>query len=278
MTDRDADEVPPPWPAWLGFVAFLVTVTFVLTAISAIDALAPGDVDTGAVREEVALLGTFIQDLALIAGAVLFSAIYARPRGWHFGLRRAQPRTLRWLPALVAAFYLFAFLYSVVVSPSGEQSIAEDLGADESDLQLVLTALLVVGVAPFAEEFFYRGLLFGALRRRLSFLPAAGIAGALFGAIHYSAPETLALLPLLAVLGFAFCLLYERTGSLWPAIAFHALNNAVAFPAAVDTDHAALVSAAIGLPVIAIALVLAVRAPAAPHPLAPSGVALGRRG
>jgi uncharacterized protein len=35
--------------------------------------------------------------------------------------------------------------------------------------------------------------------------------------------------PPLGVLGVVFCLVYERTGSLFPVIALHALNNALAF-------------------------------------------------
>ena len=35
--------------------------------------------------------------------------------------------------------------------------------------------------------------------------------------------------PVYAVLGFALCLLYRATGSLYPCIAAHALNNSLAF-------------------------------------------------
>ena len=33
----------------------------------------------------------------------------------------------------------------------------------------------------------------------------------------------------LAALGFGLCLLYSRTGSLYPCIAAHSLNNSIAF-------------------------------------------------
>ena len=36
-------------------------------------------------------------------------------------------------------------------------------------------------------------------------------------------------MPQLAFLGFALCWLYEETGSIYPTIAIHALNNALAF-------------------------------------------------
>jgi hypothetical protein len=58
---------------------------------------------------------------------------------------------------------------------------------------------------------------------------AALIDGVVFGLIHVSDSETLLLAPVLAMLGFVFCLVYERTGSLYPPIALHALNNAIAY-------------------------------------------------
>ena len=53
----------------------------------------------------------------------------------------------------------------------------------------------------------------------------------LFGVIHYdfSGADALLILPPLGVLGFIFCLVYERTGSIYPMIALHAFNNAIAF-------------------------------------------------
>ena len=47
----------------------------------------------------------------------------------------------------------------------------------------------------------------------------------IFGAIHFK-PEFL--VPL-AILGTILALLFEKTGSLWPCILVHALNNGLAF-------------------------------------------------
>jgi membrane protease YdiL (CAAX protease family) len=45
------------------------------------------------------------------------------------------------------------------------------------------------------------------------------------GAFHVFA-QPLDVLPMLAAAGFVACLLYERTGSLWPPIAIHTFTNA----------------------------------------------------
>ena len=90
---------------------------------------------------------------------------------------------------------------------------------------------MVICVAPVAEEFFFRGFFYRALRSRWSVLGAAAIDGLLFGVIHYdfAGADALLILPPLAILGFIFCLVYERTGSIYPTIAMHSLNNAIAF-------------------------------------------------
>jgi membrane protease YdiL (CAAX protease family) len=98
-------------------------------------------------------------------------------------------------------------------------------------------------VAPFAEEFFFRGFFYRALRSRWSVLAAAGIDGLLFGVIHYdfSGADALLILPPLAALGFVFCLVYEKTGSIYPVIGLHAMNNAIAFGATVEDASVSLV-------------------------------------
>jgi membrane protease YdiL (CAAX protease family) len=119
----------------------------------------------------------------------------------------------------------------VIVQPDAEQKVTQELGADEGGFGLVAAGFMVVCVAPVAEEFFFRGFFYRALRSRYSVLAAAAIDGGLFGVIHYdfSGTDALLILPPLAMLGFIFCLVYERTGSLFPVIAMHAVNNALAF-------------------------------------------------
>ena len=57
-------------------------------------------------------------------------------------------------------------------------------------------AFLVAVVAPIAEEFFFRGFFFGALRNWRGLWPAAIITGLVFGAIHVGSAEAAFLLPL----------------------------------------------------------------------------------
>ena len=86
-------------------------------------------------------------------------------------------------------------LYSALLTPEGDQTVTEDLGADESTLALVAAGFVVIVVAPVAEEFFFRGFFYRALRSRLGVLSAAAIDGLVFGLIHFTGTDTLELLP-----------------------------------------------------------------------------------
>jgi uncharacterized protein len=79
------------------------------------------------------------------------------------------------------------------------------------------------------EEIFFRGFMFSGMRRRLPFAAAAAISAGVWGLFHYTGPGTWGVVIQLAVFGIVLAWLYERTGSIWPGIGVHALNNAIAF-------------------------------------------------
>jgi membrane protease YdiL (CAAX protease family) len=86
-----------------------------------------------------------------------------------------------------------------------------------------------------AEEFFFRGFLFGTLRRwRVSVFGreigtwlAAILTGILFGLAHTGSASSQYLVPL-GFLGFVLCLVRWRTRSLYPCMALHSFNNSLA--------------------------------------------------
>jgi membrane protease YdiL (CAAX protease family) len=92
----------------------------------------------------------------------------------------------------------------------------------------IAAAVLIVAAAPLSEEIFFRGFMYAGLRRRLPIWAAALISGAVFGLLHYTDPDSIGVVPQLAVLGVLLAWLYERTGSLWPPILLHVVNNGIA--------------------------------------------------
>ena len=128
---------------------------------------------------------------------------------------------------LAYLLYLVALaLYSALLTSPDQQDIARDLGLDSGTLKAIISVALIAGLAPLAEELFFRGMFFGGLRTRLSFLPAALISGAVFGSLHFSTGASA--VPPLILFGFLLAWVYERSGSIWPAVILHAINNSLA--------------------------------------------------
>jgi membrane protease YdiL (CAAX protease family) len=243
----DPPELPaaaaayPRWPWWYGLLGLLIGffATAVVVAIGASIAAAAGveDVEDANGFLQVA---TIAQQTIFVGVALLLASRTVRPRAWHFGLRRTRfwP-TLGWAAAGLGAYWAVAIAYAALVQPDAEQRTLEDLGTDESTLWLFGAAVLVIVLAPVAEEVFFRGFFYRALRTRLAILPAALIDGAVFGVIHFENADMAEILPVLGILGVVFCLVYEKTGSLFAVIGLHALNNFIAFGAETEDWAAA---------------------------------------
>ena len=211
----DPPELPegaaPRWPPWYAGVGFLVALTATLVAVGIVAAVT--GVDTQEDDATFTALATLAQSAIFIGTAVLFASFTRRPKPWHFGLRRTPLwRAVGWAALGLFVFYLSAAIYSVIVQPDAEQTVAQDLGSDQGTFGLIAAGFLIICVAPTAEEFFFRGFFYKALRSRYSVLAAAALDGGLFGLIHFdfSGADALLILPPLALLGFIFCLVYGR--------------------------------------------------------------------
>ena len=134
------------------------------------------------------ILATVVQDLCLIGAAILM----ARHRGdaAAVGLR-AAPDARSGPPSAGSPLLLVGVLpvhggrgSRSIGADNTEETLPKELGAEDSDVALVSVALLVCVLAPLAEEFFFRGYFFTALRSWRGMWPAALITGLVFGGIH----------------------------------------------------------------------------------------------
>lgn len=175
---------------------------------------------------------TVFQDVALVAAALLFARTVSRPTARDFGLR--VPRRVRYaigvLLVIWGAFFALSAAWTLALSLHEHSELPDRLGVGESTTNLLLVSVLVCVVAPVGEELFFRGFFFGALRNWRGPWTAAILTGLTFGAVHLGSAPVGQLVPL-AIFGVGLCLLYQWTGSLYPSIALHALNNAIAFGA-----------------------------------------------
>jgi uncharacterized protein len=234
----DPPEVPegievrrvPAWRPWSSVLALVAGLGGALVGglvVYLIAMIAGADVDDPPAAVDIS--ATLLQDVAFIGAAVVFAGMVTRPRPWHFGLR--ETRLWPAVGYIVAGYLVFiasAAAWSAALNLHEKDDVVDQLGADSSTVALVAVSVLVCVVAPIAEEFFFRGYFFGALRNWRGVWPAAVITGLVFGGIHVGSAPVGFLVPL-AFFGFLLCLIYDRTRSLYPCIALHCINNSIAF-------------------------------------------------
>jgi membrane protease YdiL (CAAX protease family) len=120
--------------------------------------------------------------------------------------------------------------------------------------------VLVASVlAPIAEEVAFRGYLLSALRTRLPPGPAIAASAVLFAAMHLDPVR----FPAVLFLGLFLGWLAWRSGSIWPAVAAHAVNNALGSAVATASEGDAGADGSVAASLLLLALGLAALAPVA---------------
>ena len=184
---------------------------------------------------DIESLGARLALQVVLAAAMIGVALaVANPGAGRFvdpailGLRRPLRAAVG--PSLIAYFaYIGCALVVAALLEPEQEDITRELGVDESTLGAIAAGVLIIAAAPVSEEIFFRGFLFAGLRRSGGFWVGALVSSAVWGLFHYTGSDSWAVCLQLALFGVALCWLYERTGSIWPTIAVHAFNNALAF-------------------------------------------------
>jgi membrane protease YdiL (CAAX protease family) len=232
--DHPVGPAANDWPVWSGFV--VLPAALVIAAVGGllvdIPALVVGvKISSSHPPPGLEFADTVVQDIAFVLTAIMFAGFGGRTvRSWQFGFRPTPPRRAAGLVLFtIVAFVIFSAVWVTALKVTEKDTkLLEALGTNETALLLALSALLTTVIAPICEETLFRGYIFGALSKWRGWLPGAVITGILFGGVHLGSAPVEDLVPL-GVLGFALCALYRRTGSLYPCIVVHSLNNSFAF-------------------------------------------------
>ncbi|MEE8444211.1 MAG: type II CAAX endopeptidase family protein [Alphaproteobacteria bacterium] len=236
MTETDPNRAAPDfavggWDVLVALVAAfavagaaIVAYVFAAMLFDGTPLLKPGAKPT----QGLINFGLLLEAAALVGGV---QALRLRRRDftWHrFGLR---PTTRRWIWIGVGLGVLFVPL-SILVS-TGTQKL---LGLPSESPQMPLLApegfswtayviILVLGgiLVPLAEEIFFRGLVYGWLRRVWSVPAGVMVSALIFGVIHGFVVVIVAA----AMIGIALALLYEKSRSLWPSAVLHMVFNSI---------------------------------------------------
>lgn len=176
---------------------------------------------------------------AIVVAAVVFflgSLWLARRRGIDrlaLGFARTVPRWYLAAAVIFVLFFLFDAAVFHVLDPSGEleDDLTSKLFLATGSLGWAIVVALAAGpLTALAEETLFRGLVYRWFRERWGIASAIAASGIIFGLSHFYfiIPGGLAgavLTGEIMVMGFLTAWLFQASGSLWPPILLHLLNN-----------------------------------------------------
>ncbi|WP_447968584.1 CPBP family intramembrane glutamic endopeptidase [Nitrospira sp. M1] len=227
--------LPPPWKGGDGFAVLMRGAAVTFLFLAGLGALLGAYFSflNGGVNEKV---------IELISTVILYVPIpwllyyyLLRPKGYSlrhvFGCQLRQGK-VGVLSLTVLSLFACGLFGDVVVSFAGDvvgrsthwTEWFQDSLVWGDGIDLFILFVEVVVLAPIFEEIIFRGIVYASLRRRFGWTLSAVLSAAIFAIVH-----GYGIVGLLAVgwSGFLWAWAYEKTGSLLPGIAAHALNNFV---------------------------------------------------
>lgn len=201
-TMRTLQDTKPIWHALIWIAGYIAIVNI-------------GDAVSEAVG--IASSGTALLLVAYSLGLLWYLRAGNRTR--FYGLRRAEPGTMR-----LTAFYLPLFALTFYQYGKG-------LNSDLDTQAIAIACILMIGVG-FVEELVFRGFLFQAILAKKTVLRAIYLSGITFGFGHivnlmrgYSGSDQLIQLGAAIVIGIALGYVVAITRSILPGVLFHILFN-----------------------------------------------------
>jgi len=178
---------------------------------------------------------TALSIVLILSALFQFSALGS---AWWFGVRkyklslkalglRRPERGWPWLPfALVIGAMSIVAVYSLSLSAAGIEPDTDLPDAVyDNVLPLTIALILTTLIAPFVEEVFFRGFVYGGLARRFGWVWGAIGSGLLFGAAHIANAGYVYVVPPIIGIGILFAWAYRYSRSLYTSIAAHFLFN-----------------------------------------------------
>ncbi|GLU49908.1 CPBP family intramembrane glutamic endopeptidase [Nocardiopsis ansamitocini] len=219
LRDEPGTPLNAPRPGWIELVVGLVVMALVTFSLaSLLNQLGMSGPTAGIVS------GLLSGGAGLVAFAV---AALVRVRSWRaFGVR---PTTVRWLLMGVAGGFL-ALIAKIVTVPlftalfdvETDTQASYVAGASAGAGALVLMMLTLAVITPIGEEFLFRGVVTTVLLRYGALVGVVGsaVVFALMHGVNVVFPSAL-------IVGLITAELYRRSGSVWPGVVVHAVNNAI---------------------------------------------------
>jgi membrane protease YdiL (CAAX protease family) len=225
------------------WIILVILVGLVMAGVASIlIGLASGYI-TRALGIDVSGIQIDLMQGAVVTSIFITAAIFGFGGLWLAHRRGVNGRALgfrgaRWIwfaaaVGLAVLFYLADGFITQWIDPSGE--ISREMSGTflllPSPVWVTIVAIAIGPVTAAAEETLFRGMLYRWFRERIGIVLAAVLSAVLFSTSHLYflvpggfAGEVMTLE--IVVFGIIAAVLYQASGSLWPSILFHALNNA----------------------------------------------------
>lgn len=112
-------------------------------------------------------------------------------------------------------------MFSNVLKMFGTEPVSKSLSSYSGTENLLISIICTAVLPALIEEFAFRGVVLGILRKNMNDIPAIILSAVIFGVVH----GNLVQLPFAVGMGLIFGVVTVYTNSIWPAVAAHFLNN-----------------------------------------------------
>lgn len=182
--------------------------------------------------------------LMLTLGVASAAVIWLTRRRWPWLWPRAQLPGLGMVRPVRPFFFVFALVIGMTAPLLGGlltqwlahgHTVTQDiqhLGTSTPLALRLMLAAIAVSIGPLTEEMLFRGVLLSALTARCRVGGSVAISAMAFALVHLPGMQwQWYALPDLALLAGGLAWLRIRSGSLWPSVLAHGVNNLVAVAA-----------------------------------------------
>ncbi len=176
----------------------------------------------------------YVVALAALEGIGLLLGIYSygflrRKMTWKdLGIFKSTPQwllkaafvALLMIPVIgIIAAIIQMILGLPISNPQLEFLVPTDFSFLSASAMLIVAGFFV----PLAEELFFRGVLYQALRNHFGVWVGIIISSVIFGALH----GDVSIAGATFVMGLVLAFFFEKSRSIWPSVLIHALNNSL---------------------------------------------------
>lgn len=125
------------------------------------------------------------------------------------------------VPLLVLLLVIIAVIINLTKYVPQRQPVVELFLKEKGAAFLTYSSLFAAIIGPIIEELFFRGFLYGALKKRIGIFWSMMATAILFATLH---AHLVGFLPIMA-LGIFLAYIYEKTGTLVSSITVHMIHN-----------------------------------------------------